>query len=238
MVLVSLAGKYNHEFVIFIVNLLINMISFLKSHNTIFLLLFSVFCSALIFVRVVVEGEMTFLFLIKNLGLAWLPYLISQGFRLEKMSKGWFVLIFLLWLLFFPNALYSTTDLFYIYRKPRLKVWFDIVLLLSYVLLALFLAFASLKNLEVLLYKRYTRFKSTVFIIGILYLASVGVYLGRFKRLNSSDIFTRPKHLLQEVMNVVIHPFEDVNFYIITFVFTISMYLFYYGLFHFAKNHK
>ena len=212
------------------------MLSFLKSRNTIFLLIFSVFSSCLIFIRVVTENEMTFLFLIKNLALAWIPYIVSQGFKYERIKGIGLVAIFLFWLLFFPNTLYTTTDLIYIYRKPGLKVWFDIVLLLSYTICALFLAFGSLKNFENRIKKKYGRLKTVLLVLAVLHLGSIGDYLGRFKRLNSSDVFTNPAKLVSEILTIVKNPFQDMNLYIITFVFTLSMYIFYYGIFNFSKN--
>jgi len=214
------------------------MLTFLKSHNTVYLLLFSVFCSCLIFTRIVIEGNLTFLFLIKNLGLAWLPYLISQFFKITSLTKTKMGIALFFWLLFFPNTIYTITDLEYVFYRPSLKVWFDIIMLFSYAVLSVFLGLASLRNFEVLMLKKYGKMKSTILVIVALQLGSIGVYLGRFKRLNSSDVLTKPKELFLELNEIFSSSLGDSNLYIITIVFTIAMYILYYGVFHFAKNHE
>jgi uncharacterized membrane protein len=212
-------------------------VKFIKSHNTIFLLLFSVFCSSLILTRNIIEENWTFLFLIKNLGLAWIPYLISQFFKMEGLTKIKMSVVFFFWLLFFPNTIYTITDLEYVFYRPSLKVWFDIIMLFSYAVLSLFLGFASLRNFEIRISKKYSKIKTTVTVIFVLHLGSIGVYLGRYKRLNSSDVFTKPKELFLELIEVFSSPFNDSNLYIITIVFTMAMYIVYYRLYHFSKNH-
>lgn len=213
------------------------MIKFLKSHNTIYLLVFSAFSIMLVLFRAWIIKDATFLFLIKNLALAWIPYFVSYFFKVEKI-RGWYLfLLIFFWLLFFPNTLYLVTDLFQLWPRNFVSVWFDLILLFSFALIGLLLAFGGLKNFEERMAKVYGKKKASVFCFLVLFLGSHGVYLGRFKRLNSSDIFIQPSHLFKEIFDVAAHPFEDVNFYATTFVFTLFTYLFYYGVFHFAKSH-
>jgi uncharacterized membrane protein len=213
------------------------MLSFLKSHNTIFLALFSLFCSALLLIRfVLIDG--TFLFLTINLGLAWIPYLLSYAFRIEKMNRFLLILIGFLWLLFFPNALYIVTDLFNCTRRNFVSLWFDLTMMVSFAITGLFLAFGSLKNLEDFLNRNIGNTKSKIIIFVTLYLGSQGVYFGRFVRLNSWEVITQPIELLKKVMSVFSSPLDDVNFYGIPFLYTILLWFFYYGIFHFEKNHK
>jgi len=212
------------------------MISFLKSHNTKFLLLFSAFCIILIFIRMYVVRNDTFLFLIKNLALAWVPYLLSQLFVIK--SKYVRILVGLLTLLFFPNTLYMITDLFQLWPKNYVSVWFELIHLLSFAMVSLFLGFGTLKNFEKQFLISYNNRFVELYIFLIIYLGSFGVYLGRFVRLNSSDLFLNPGHLFNEILNVISNPFDDVNFYGTTLVFAIFIYLLYYGVFNFAKDYK
>ncbi len=178
----------------------------------------------------------TFLFLIKNLGLAWIPFLLSQLFFVKL--KWLRYLIVLLTLLFFPNTLYVVTDLFQLWPKNDVSVWFELTHLLSFAMLSLFLGFGTLKNFEKYFLLGYRPLVVNLCSFFIIYLGSFGVYLGRFVRLNSSDIFLNPKHLFVQILNVISHPFNDVNLYGTTLIFAVFCYILYFGFFNFAKNYK
>jgi uncharacterized membrane protein len=212
------------------------MLSFLKSHNTIYLALFSVFCISLLFVRfLLIDG--TFLFLTINLALAWIPYLLSYVFRIEKINKVVLISVGFAWLLFFPNALYIVTDLLNCTRRNFVSHWFDLTMMISFAITGLFLAFGALKNLEDFLIIKTEKTNSKIAIFLTLYIGSQGFYFGRFIRLNSWEVITQPLELFEKVLSVFSSPLDDVNFYAIPFLYTILLSFFYYGLFHFGKNH-
>jgi uncharacterized membrane protein len=211
------------------------MLSYLKSHNTIFLALFSLFSIMLVSIRFLLIDK-TDIFLVMNLGLAWIPYLLSYVFTLKKINKLVLILIGVIWLLFFPNALYMVTDLFQLRPRVFVNIWFDLMMLLSFALVGLFLGFSSLKNVENLMTLKFGKRKAQLSIIIVMYLGSLGVYFGRFIRLNSWEVFSMPAVLIRKVLNVFSNPFYDANFYATTLVFTIFCYFLYYGLYHFAKN--
>ena len=176
----------------------------------------------------------TFLFLIKNLGLAWIPYILSHFFVVKPKYLRFFVV--LLALLYFPNTLYVVTDLFQLWPKNYVSVWFELIHLFSFAMVSLFLGFGMLKNFEKnILIKFNVRFVN-LYIFLIIYLGSFGVYFGRFIRLNSSDILLQPRILFAKMSDVIFHPFSDVNFYGTTLVFAVFIYFLYYGVFHFSKN--
>jgi len=212
------------------------MISFLKSHNTIFLLLFSVFSIVLVLIRFIVVDE-TDIFLLMNLGLAWIPYLLSYTFTVNNINKLALILIGFIWLLFFPNSLYMVTDMFQLRPRNFVNIWFDLIMLLSFALVGLFLGFSSLKKVEDLIATKFGRLITQLSVFFLLYLGSLGVYFGRFVRLNSWEVFSMPKVLIIKVLNVFKDPFHDVNFYGTTLIFAVFIYILYYGVFNFAKNH-
>ena len=70
------------------------------------------FTGALIFFRIWYSASLTSLFLVWNIFLAWIPYVLSRFFELYRQKQKWKqALLFGTWLLFFPNALYIVTDL-------------------------------------------------------------------------------------------------------------------------------
>ncbi len=64
-------------------------------------------------------------------------------------------------------------------------------------------------------------------ILFILFLGSFGVYLGRFLRWNSWDIVSNPFQLLLSIGHRVVSPFDHVQTWGITIVFTVFFYLLY-----------
>jgi uncharacterized membrane protein len=181
----------------------------------------------------------SFSFLFFNLFLAWIPYLISQFFGVKKLAKPIFLLLIIFWLVFFPNALYVVTDLFHLWPRSKGSPWFDLVMIFSFAFTSFLLGFSSLRNLEVEMAKKIHKplvLNSVIFLI--IYLGSFGVYLGRFRRWNSWDLITDLAFIEREGMYLFENPFEDMNFYATTFVFAVFCYIFYHGIFHFAKNHK
>ena len=155
---------------------------------------------------------------------------------MKKINKLALIFIGFIWLLFFPNALYMVTDLFQFRPRNFVNIWFDLMMLLSFAIVGLFLGFSSLKKVENLIGTKFGKRKSQIAIIFILYLGSLGVYFGRFLRVNSWEIFSMPVILVRKVLNVFTNPFNDVSFYAITLVFSVFCYFLYYGLYYFAKN--
>ena len=216
------------------------MISFFKAHNTKYLLLFSAFSCVLLAIRFYVEVDgANFLFLTINLFLAWIPYLISQVFRKENLSKTILYLSVFMWLLFFPNALYVVTDLFQLWPRPKGGIWFDLIMLFSFAFTSLLLGFGSLQNLEKYFSRRIkNRFKLNLISFLFIYLGSFGVYFGRFRRWNSWDILHKPWFYKREGVYFFENPIEDIDFYGTTLLFAILVYLLYYGIYNFAKNQQ
>ena len=214
------------------------MRTLLKSHNTKYLLLFSAFSVILLGIRIYFAPDYTFLFLAKNLALAWVPFLISQVFRLQLNSKVKFFGVVFCWLLFFPNTIYMLTDLFQLWQRHYISLWYDLILILSFGFTALFLGLGSLKSFEKEVLIRNNIKYVNIYTFLVIYLGSIGVYLGRFVRLNSSDIFLNPRHLIDNVIAVFAKPFAEVDFYWTTLVFAVFIYFLYYGIFNFAKNHE
>src|SRR5687768_15684815 len=114
------------------------------------LIISCLFSCILSFARIVYTGQLLFIFLIWNLFLAYIPYVITSG--LEKNNK-WinnriFYLIFIAWLLFIPNSFYIITDLFHLGVADSMPLWFDLALLLSFAWNGLLLGILSVRAME------------------------------------------------------------------------------------------
>ena len=96
------------------------------------LALFVAFIIAMIFCRVLYSDSKTYVFLLWNLFLAWVPFKISALLAKRKLNKNWLsILLFGSWFLFFPNALYIITDLIHLKQRQNIPIWYDAVLLFT-----------------------------------------------------------------------------------------------------------
>lgn len=139
-------------------------------------------------------------FLIWNLFLAWIPYLAALLFeRLQASGAGRWILLFCfgIWLAFLPNAPYIVTDFIHLEPRPPIPVWFDMVLLFSFASTGMALGVFSLYEVHRALRRQFSGKTAHLIIIGAAVLAGFGVWLGRFLRWNSWDIFRNPGGMVQ-----------------------------------------
>jgi uncharacterized membrane protein len=163
----------------------------------------------------------TFFFLVWNLVLAWVPFLIAWSLERTYIRTGSMLLVaagLFIWLLFFPNAPYIITDLLHLKDRPFIPHWYDVMLFTSFAWTGLLLGFASLYIVQQFIRKHISGSMSWVVAFGAIFLGSFGVYLGRFQRWNSWDLFTQPIALLRDIGHSFIDPTAFVNTWGITLV--------------------
>ena len=177
-----------------------------------FLLLSTLLGLSLLVVRMSYTKHFTFIFLVWNLFLAWVPYLLST--LIKKMDKGtWRSFVYCLpilgfWLLFLPNSPYILTDLFHLRPRGDVPQWFDLILICNFAWTALWMGFLSLYNVQLFIRQRMSMWGTNFVVMMILFLTGFGVYLGRFQRFNSWDLLTQPFEILSQISQMVIHPFQ------------------------------
>lgn len=146
--------------------------------------------------RVVFFGKFSFIYLLWNIFLAFVPFLISSlllYFKQDGKLKNWlFIIVGIIWVLFLPNAPYIVTDLIHIGVVRSVPVLYDSVLLFTSAWAGLLLGMHSIFHIEKILLSLYSKKNTSVIILIILALTSFGMYLGRFFRFNSWDIFVNP----------------------------------------------
>lgn len=179
------------------------------------------FIAAMIVARIIYSGNGSYLFMIWNLFLAWIPYVVSIGFKYVKGRKKILpTFIFMCWLLFFPNALYIVTDIIHLAQTQAAPLWYDAVLLFASSLTGLVLAFASVINTEKYLKIIFTKKYVTPIIIVLLFAGSFGVYLGRFERWNSWDLLYNPFSMVLDIAKRFAFPFAHTKTWSVTFLLT------------------
>jgi uncharacterized membrane protein len=165
-----------------------------------FLLLLSMVPVAMVIVRSAYTGRISHFFLVWNLFLAWLPLLFAW-LAYKSLRRPFLVVgLAFLWLLFFPNAPYLVTDLIHLRHLEPIPLWYDLILLFDFALVGLFLGLVSLRLMQAVVETHLGRPVSWLFVLLTLGISSLGVYIGRFLRWNSWDLFLRPLTLLQDVI--------------------------------------
>lgn len=174
-------------------------------------------CVALFAARVAATGTPFFGFLLWNLFLALIPLGLSLILtRVNDRRLGLTVVVG--WLLFFPNAPYMLTDLIHLKQRGDVPLWFDLILLLSFALVALACGLHSLRTVHLWFERTFSPLTGWMAVLFSLGLTGFGIYLGRFPRWNSWDVVGRPGELLADIANRFLNPFAHSR----TWAFTVG----------------
>ena len=174
------------------------------------------------FISYQLSGKYIHLMMMYNLILALVPYVLQ---KIKVKSKIIYGLIRVVWLLFLPNTFYMLTDLIHI-GLFEFKVYDDVysqvyvqnivpwIELTSYILIILVGVWIGVKTIYNELHEYdYRLRKPLTLIIGVL--CSVGVYIGRYLRLNSWDVLNPVG-----ILNLF---FESFNLFSIEFIALFSI---------------
>jgi uncharacterized membrane protein len=197
-------------------------------------------CLALLTVRVAYSENRQYSFLAWNLFLAWLPMLCSlfayNAYK-RRSRLSWLVVAgcALAWLLFFPNAPYLLTDLMHLAPRPDAPLWFDVLLVLAFAWTGLCLGLVSLSLMQALVRRAAGGVASWAFALGVLSMSGAGIYIGRFLRWNSWDVFISPGGMVTDMLEAAQHPLlhaRSVVFSGLFSLFLLSAYFMFFALTH------
>lgn len=196
----------------------------LINYFTIFLALSSIACIMGV-TRVILTKEVTFLFLVWNLFLCWVPFLISVVIYRScvtsriKNNKLFILILGLVWLLFFPNAPYMITDYIHfsyidflvppenIYSSFAINndfiIWYDFILFSLFIFTGFLIGLYSMFLIHTVLKEKFNNRTGWFFVLFIYLLSGFGIYLGRFLRFNSWDLFLDPLNLFSRIISII-----------------------------------
>jgi uncharacterized membrane protein len=170
-----------------------------KYRITIFALLAfaSIFSLGTLRLRYTFSDDIKYAFLIWNLFLAWIPFLVAYFTYTLTIRRTWlFVIIPLaafVWLIFFPNAPYILTDFQHLNGAGiDIPVWYDVLIFIWFSWTGLLLGIVSLFLMQEIVRREFGRWAGWSFVIVVTVLSSIGIYMGRFLRWNSWDILRNP----------------------------------------------
>lgn len=177
-----------------------------------------------------------------NLFLALIPlalylllkkYWLSTGLK-SLSQKITALTLFFAWLLFFPNAAYLMTDIRHLldfcpagspFKVCRENAWM-IIFFFSYSSVGWVVYYYLLKLMAELISRIFSKFYYYyIFVVLAVPLASLGVLLGLLNRFNSLDVIIFPGQFLAALPLY----FTDFNYLVNWMIFTVFLYLLYFG---------
>ena len=179
-----------------------------------------------------------------NLFLALIPCLVVYFAAIPIGRKKWgalknidrlsFIILFLFWLLFFPNTAYLFTlprhlvNLCADYGRTRIcfeEMWI-VLFFFTYAAIGIPTFYYALNQMSRVLRVLFSKTIAIILPIVLIPLTALGVLLGLFERFNTWQILYQPWEILKAGTFYFTFPVLLINF----LVFTIILYLIYYGL--------
>lgn len=164
------------------------------------------------------KNQTYFEFLIWNLFLAWIPYILAVAAHFIHTHKSIIlkklilIMVGLAWLLFLPNSPYVITDFIHLtilkdsyVQKGTLSFayWYDFFIIFLFAWNGLLLGCSSMYLIQKIWKERFNPFVSWLIITLTALLCGYGILLGREYRLNSWDALRTNKIL--ETLRETLH---------------------------------
>lgn len=182
-----------------------------------------------------------------NMFLALIPFVISLKLKNKQNIKPvFFWIIFIVWLLFIPNTFYFLTDLIHISKldiysylyvegesiiiyEENIIEWLKVIHLTLGALGGMVLGLASLYEMHQMLIARKQKFP-LIYLGAIFLLSGLAIYIGRFLRFNSWDIF----NLIRLIKTL----WESFNIFalLFTLLFSFIIFILYYIYYHLCED--
>ncbi len=182
------------------------------------IILLTILVVILVITRIFMFDSFSLIYILWNVFLAILPFLISlfllHRVKLNKINRVVFIIGVIFWLLLLPNAPYLVTDLIHVGVVYKVPALYDSILLFSSAWVGMLLGMHSLLHMEKIVRIRYSGWRVNMIISIILLLTSFGMYLGRFLRFNSWDIFVNHSSILKSTWKLLSQSSEHLNAYL------------------------
>jgi uncharacterized membrane protein len=197
--------------------------SFLK--QSVALAIAAVGCILLFGLRVAISGKTFYRYLVWNLLLAIVPYLVAaaSAFLLSRSREGrgrnaLAAAAALLWLAFYPNAPYIFTDFIHVINKTYVRaapsewlnlnalLWYDLLMNAAFAFFGHFIGLISMWLMQGSLGKVWGEKAARLVVGAAILFSGFGIYLGRFSRLNSWDLFIDLRKVAGEVGEALADP--------------------------------
>ncbi|MFD1672569.1 DUF1361 domain-containing protein [Agrilactobacillus yilanensis] len=181
----------------------------------------------LIYAFFFIQDPYDFIFL--NTLLAYIPIELAFHLTANRPKHNiFFWLIFIVWLLFYPNNPYLLTDLFHLtllhpYNpatmliKTDIHIWLYFAYLVGTAIVTTIIGLATFENVVQALTQRF--FKNNILVHTfifelLLFLTSIGIYIGRFLRIHTVYLLD-PQAIIQPLLKM--WHLQSIQFFLIIF---------------------
>ena len=140
--------------------------------------------------------------LIWNMILALIAYDAAVLTTISKKQKWLYPLLLVVWLAFYPNTFYMLTDLVHMtWVGDTLWNPVSMRLFMAFVPSILFGVYCGIESWNILRERwKWTWWLDMLVVAALSYLSSLAIYIGRYDRLNSWDLVTRPQLVVQKLL--------------------------------------
>ena len=140
--------------------------------------------------------------LIWNMILALIAYDAAVLTTISKKQKWLYPLLLVVWLAFYPNTFYMLTDLVHMtWVGDTLWNPVSMRLFMAFVPSILFGVYCGIESWNILRERwKWTWWLDMLVVAALSYLSSLAIYIGRYDRLNSWDLLTRPQLVVQKLL--------------------------------------
>ncbi|KGB51130.1 membrane protein [Leuconostoc mesenteroides P45] len=164
----------------------------------------SIHIIVLLFFGFVLLTPTHFTFLNWNIFLALLPMDFAIIVNISK-RRSIQIIFSLLWLLFYPNTMYMITDFIHLQYvgiglNARVQ-YFNYAVLATGVFIGVVLGMLSIELMLKHYFHKNQEILQLALLFGLSLISSIGIYLGRFLRLNSWDVFTQTHRVVGAVVS-------------------------------------
>ncbi len=202
----------------------------------------SLICIILVIARITYSDTNRYIGLIWNLFLAWIPFVLAYLAYIFSWRRSlmYFAIptFTLLWLIFFPNAPYILTDLQHLSQGSNgVPLWYDVILLIWFSWTGMLLGIVSLNLMQEIIKRQIGRWVGWAFVFIVSVLSGIGLYVGRFIRLNSWDVLQNPGGTALNITDWLSDPsLRSIGFIALYTLFFIFIYLTLYAFGHFFNE--
>jgi uncharacterized membrane protein len=202
----------------------------------------SAICISLVAARFAYSASNRYISLVWNLFLAWIPFILAYLAYIFSWRRTLMFLVIptfaFLWLIFFPNAPYILTDLQHLSQgSSSVPLWYDVIMLIWFSWTGMLLGIVSLNLMQEIIKRQISRWAGWVFVFMVAGLSSVGLYVGRFIRLNSWDVLQNPVVIASNISEWLSDPsLRSLGFIALYTLFFIFIYLTLYAFGHILKE--
>ena len=123
----------------------------------------------------------------------------------------------------------------YLRGLDAVPLFYESVLISTAAITGLALGFTSLFLMQAVVRRVAGARRAWLFVLGVLALSSFGVYLGRFKRWNSWDVFAQPEAILADLWRAAIDPSDHVRAAALAGLFATFLAVSYIAFYAFAR---